>query len=164
MFLALSLVGAILSAAGAFGYAHYSRISAAADKRDLQFKLEKFELALNKNTEEIFRAMKIKADVWTPIQVNSVPPGADYLLLLFRSDKGRVSGKVRVQGSQNEAWFSTTVNDTIPVTVANLWIQAEKSYKSPTVIEFTIMEKTDETATLSILTAGWVYRRGREPH
>jgi hypothetical protein len=165
VFLILSLAGAIMSAAGAFGYAHFSRISSAADKLDLQLKLDKFEAALNKNTEQIFRAMKIKVDVWTPIEVNSVPPGVtDYLLLLFRSDRGRISGKVRVVGSQNEAWFSTTVNDTIPVSVANLWMAAEKSYKSPTVIEFTIVERTDEAATLTILTAGWVDSRGREPH
>lgn len=108
--------------------------------------------------------MNIKADVWTSIEVNSVPPGvSDYLLLLFRSDRGRISGKVRVQGSKSEAWFSTTANDTIPVSVANLWLPEQKHYKSPTIIEFAIIE-TDAAATLTVLTAGWIDSRGREPH
>src|SRR5262249_15091796 len=116
-------------------------------------------------TDLIFEALNVTQDVWTAVKIDSVPPGvADYLLLLFKSNKGRISGKVRVQGSSHVAYFSTTTNDTLPVAVPNLWVPQENQYKIPTVIEFAITEKTASDATISIFTQGWVDRRGREPH
>ena len=109
--------------------------------------------------------MNIKRDLWQSVTIDSVPPGnTDYLLLLFKSDRGRISGKARVKGSENEVSFSTTVNDTIPVAVPNLWLPDQKRYKSPTVLEFTVSEMTDTGATLTMLTNGWIDSRGREPH
>jgi hypothetical protein len=97
--------------------------------------------------------------------MKNVPAGVtDYLLLLFVSDKGRVSGKVRAQGSDKIAFFSTTVNNKIPVAVPNLWIPKDQQYKIPTILEFSISEATEANAILSILTQGWIDSRGREPH
>jgi|SRR5205085_4743196 len=78
-----------------------------------------------------------------------------------RSDSG---WEVRVKGSQIETAFSTTANDTIPVSVPNLWMPSEKQYQVPTVIEFAVTEITDAGATLTILTKGWIDSRGREPN
>ena len=135
------------------------------DKAELHARLEKFETTLNKNTEEVFRAMNIKREVWQSVTINTVPPGVtDYILLLFRSDHGRISGKVRVKGSQTETSFSTTANDTIPVAVPNLWLPEQKHYQAPTTLEFLVTQKTDAGATLTVLTKGWIDSRGREPH
>lgn len=54
LFLILSFVGAILSAAGALGYAKYSSISAAAEKMELQAKLDKFEPLLTRIRSRFF--------------------------------------------------------------------------------------------------------------
>ena len=78
-----------------------------------------------------------------------------------RSDSG---WEVRVKGSQIETAFSTTANDTIPVSVPNLWMPSEKQYQVPTVIEFAVTEITDAGATLTILTKGWIDSPGREPN
>jgi hypothetical protein len=176
VWIAVACIGAVVSALGGWGAAYVARTSAEADatasrvrlerdKADLNAKLEKFEAALNQNTEQIFKAMNIKRDVWQSVTIDSVPPGVtDYILLLFRSDRGRISGKARVQGAKAEVSFSTTVNDTIPVAVPNLWLPDQKQYKSPTVVEFALTEMTDAGATLTVLTKGWIDSRGREPH
>jgi hypothetical protein len=172
----LAFLGAVLSAAGGWGASYVARTSAEADaavatarlesdKAELNAKLEKFETALNQNTEPVFRAMNIKRETWLAVAIDSVPPGVtDYILLLFKSDRGRISGRVRVKGSQVETSFSTTVNDTIPVSVRNLWVPDQKQYQVPTVIEFAVTETTDAGAALTILTKGWIDSRGREPH
>lgn len=164
-FLAASLIGAMTSAVGAFGYAHFSSKASARDKAAVVEKLEKFQAALDKNTEQVFKAMNIKPDVWQSVTIESVPPGvADYILMLFRSDRGRISGKIRVKGSPVETAFSTTANDTVPVAIPNLWLPAQKHYQVPTILEYTITETTDAGATLTALTKGWMDSRGREPH
>jgi hypothetical protein len=80
------------------------------------------------------------------------------------SNIGRISGKVRIKGSQDVSPFYTTVNNTVPVAVRNLWVPAEGKYKIPTIMEFSITEKPTPDASLRIYTAGWVDSQGREPH
>src|SRR6266852_6956013 len=147
------LLGAVLSAAGSFGLAHYSAVASKKAQEELRADLS----TIKSQTDLIFNAVNVKPDVWTTVEINSVPPGVtDYLFLLFTADRGRVTGKVRVKGSEHVALFSTSVNDKIPVSVPNLW--RGTAYATPTVIEFAVSEKTDANAKLSVLTAGWVDR------
>jgi hypothetical protein len=119
---------------------------------------------VNQAVELVFQSAQLKQEVWTEIEMD-VPAGvADYLLLLFRSNVGRISGMVRIKGSQDVSPFYTTVNNTVPVAVRNLWVPAEGQYKVPTIMEFSITEKPTPDASLSIYTAGWVDSQGREPH
>lgn len=113
----------------------------------------------------LIRTNSLKKDVWAKLEMKNVPPGVtDYLLLLFTSDKGRITGKIRIKGSQETSTFSTTANDTIPVALRNLWIPDQRQYKVPTIIEYSITEKTDAKAALSIYTQGYINYRGAEPH
>ena len=94
-----------------------------------------------------------------------MPPGVtDYLLLLFASDKGRISGKVRIKGSPEVTSFSTTTNNRVPVALRNLWVPEENQYMVPTIMQFKITEKTETSSSLSIFTQGWIDTRGNEPH
>ena len=94
-----------------------------------------------------------------------VPPGVtDYLLLLFASNKGRISGKVRIKDSSEETTFSTTANNRVPVALRNVWVPEESQYKVPTILQFIITEKTSSDSALSIYTQGWIDTRGNEPH
>jgi hypothetical protein len=163
--------GIILSAFGGFGSYFFGKLNQAKTQnksdeiqRDLKAQIVKLQATFDAKTDLIFQALKVKEDVWIAVNTNTVPPGvAEYLLLIFKSDKGRISGKVRVQGSDNIASFSTSVNDTLPVAVANLWVPKEHQYKIPTVIEFTVTEKTAADSSLSIFTQGWIDSLGREP-
>jgi hypothetical protein len=164
--------GLVVSAIGGLGSYYFGKVEDAETQRkadetqhELKAQITKLQANFDAKTDLIFKALNVKQDVWTAVKIESIPPGvADYLLLLFKSDKGRISGEVRVQGSSNIAYFSTTTNDTLPVAVPNLWLPQEQQYKVPTVIEFAVTEKTTPDATLSIFTQGWVDRRGREPH
>ena len=98
------------------------------------------------------------------LEAETVPPTAAYLLLLFRSDKGRIDGKVRVKGSKNIAAFSTTANDTVPLAIQNVWSASAKKYNWPVTLELAVTEKTQSDAALSILTQGWIDDLGQEPH
>jgi hypothetical protein len=166
------LIGVMLSAAGGFGSFYFGKLEdrqgrkgASEAQLELKAQIAKLQNNFDSKTDQIFQAMNVRPDIWTAVEMNNVPPGVtDYLLLIFKSDRGRISGKVRVRGSENVASFSTTVNDTMPVAVANLWLPKEKQYKSPTIIEFAITEKTVADAKLSIFTQGWIDSRGREPH
>jgi hypothetical protein len=156
--------GVILSVFGTFGSYYFGKIEQANSQRksdevqsELKAQIAKLQVTFDAKTDLIYRALKVKEDVWTAVVTNTVPPGVtEYLLLIFKSDTGRISGKVRVQGSDNIASFSTSVNDTLPVAVANLWVPKEHQYKVPTVIEFTVTEKTVADSSLSIFTQGWV--------
>jgi hypothetical protein len=120
---------------------------------------------VNQTVELVFQSAELKQEVWTEVEMKDVPPGvADYVLVLFRSNIGRISGKVRIKGSQDVSPFYTTVNNTVPVAVRNLWVPAEGKYKIPTIMEFSITEKPTPDASLRIYTAGWVDSQGREPH
>ena len=169
------LAGIILTALGGYGSYHFGRHEKQeADRlanekqqalKDQIAQLQASTARMSSRVELIYRAAKIKEEIWTPIEMKNVPAGVtDYLLLLFQSDKGRVSGKVRIKGSEELYTFSTTANDRIPIAVRNLWMPEKGQYKVPTILEFLISEKTDATASLSIYTQGWIDTRGREPH
>jgi hypothetical protein len=132
---------------------------------NLRAQITALQRDFDSRTELIFQALGIKQDIWITVEMRNVPSGvADYLLLLFKSDKGRISGKVRIKGSESISYFSTTANSTIPVAVPNLWLPKDDSYQVPTILEFAVVQKTDSHSTLSVYTAGWIDTRGREPH
>lgn len=169
------LVGVLLSAIGGFGSYYYGKLEEQESKREsdkaqVELKAQIKELEANTSqisdkAELIFQALKVKAETWMDVEMKNVPPGiTDYLLLLFASDKGRISGKVRVKGSETVASFSTTINNRVPVAVPNLWLAKEDQYKIPTIMEFTVTEKTEPDASLRIYTQGFIYSRGQEPH
>ncbi len=169
------LCGIILTALGGYGSYHFGKIE-EKKKEEIASKEQnilKEQLAqLQSNTTDIQQMMELvyqesKAleEVWTEVEMKNVPPSVtDYLLLLFISDKGRIAGKVRVKGSEYISSFSTTANDKTPIALRNLWLPSENQYKVPTIMEFTISEKTEADSTLSIYTAGWIDTRGTEPH
>ena len=163
--------GVVASAIGGFGSYYYGKTEekekqakSEETQRSLESRLAKFQATFDAKTDLIFQALKVKQDVWISIETKTVPPTSAYLLLLFRSDKGRINGKVRVQGSENTSYFSTTANDTVPVAIQNLWISQERRYKTLIIIEFTVTEKTEPDSTLNIFTHGWIDDLGQEPH
>jgi uncharacterized protein YoxC len=169
------LFGVLLSAIGGFGSYYYGKLEERenkleSDKAQNELKSQIKELQTNTSqisnrTELIFQALNIKKETWVEVTMKNVPPGVtDYLLLLFASNAGRISGRVRIKGSRNESSFSTTANNHVPVAVRNLWLPKEGHYKMPTIMEFTVTEKTDPDATLSIYTSGWIDSAGQEPH
>lgn len=169
------LVGIILTAVGGYGSYHFGRREREeADRianekqkalRDQIAQLQATTEQMSGRVELIYRATKIKVETWMAVEMKHVPEGVtDYLLLLFQSDTGRVSGKVRIKGSEEVYTFSTTANNRIPVAVRNLWLADKKQYRIPTILEFLITEKTDADASLNIYTQGWIDTRGREPH
>lgn len=169
------LVGVLLSALGGFGSYYYGKLEEEKNKREsdvaqnelnAQIKdLQAHTSNISDKTELIFQALKVKEETWMEVEMKNVPQGvADYLLLLFASDKGRIIGKVRIKGSEHVSSFSTTANNRVPVAVRNLWVPKEGQYKTPTILEFAVTEKTEPNASLSIYTQGWVDSRGREPN
>ena len=169
------LVGIILSAIGGYGSYYFGKLEEAENKRtsaktqdELKAQITKLQAntsQINERTELIFQSLKVKAETWVEVEMKNFPPGVtDYLLLLFTSDKGRISGKVRIKGSEDISFFSTTANNKVPVALRNLWLPEEGQYKVPTIMEFIVTEKTEPDASLSIYTQGWIDTRGREPH
>jgi len=133
-------------------------------QRDLKSQIASLQAYLGKKIDLLIDAKNVKQDVWVAVKTDTVPPTAAYLMLLFKSDKGRISGKVRVQGSERIASFSTTANDTTPIAVANLWLPKERQYRMPIIVEFAVTEKTVADANLSVFTQGWIDDLGQEPH
>jgi hypothetical protein len=168
----LALAGLLLTGLGGFGAYYFGkredeRQQAASDRtqNELKAQLAALQASVTDRTELIFQALNIKPDTWMPVEMKNVPPGvADYLLLLFVSDKGRITGKVRIKGSDQICFFSTTANNRTPVAVPNLWLPKDQHYAMPTILEFAVTHKTEPDATLSIFTQGWIDTRGREPH
>ena len=169
------VIGVILSAIGTYGSYHYGKLEEAENKRqsDITENELKAEIkALRANTSQIndkaeliVQALKIQKEIWMEVEMKNVPPAVtDYLLLLFASDKGRITGKVRIKGSNDIYMFSTTANNKVPIALRNLWLHKEGQYKVPTIMEFVVTEKTDPDSSLSIYTHGWIDRRGQEPH
>jgi len=174
--------GIILTALGGYGSYHYGKEEERereriSDEKQRELKTQVSELqtrleAVQENTSEthktvnlIYQATKITEEEWTEVELKNVPPGVtDYILLLFASDKGRVSGKVRIKGSDEVYSFSTTANNKIPLALRNLWLPDKGQYKVPTIMEFAVTEKTEDDASLSVYTQGWIDTRGREPH
>jgi hypothetical protein len=167
------LVGVLISALGAFGSYHYGkqeerRASETAANREtaLNDQLAKFQTTLDTKTDLILKSVLVKPDntTWLSFTASMIPPGvADYLLLLFIADKGRISGKIRVKGSQSVSLFSTTANARNPVAIPNSRELGAAQYRVPTVLEYSITESTVPDAKLSILTAGFIDTRGQEP-
>lgn len=169
------LIGVLLSAIGGFGSYYYGKLEgeenrrkSEKDKNELKMEIRSLQTStsqINEKTELIFQALKVRGEVWMEVEMKNVPAGvADYLLLSFASDKGRISGKVRIKGSDHISTFSTTANNKTPVALRNLWLPESNHYKVPTIMEFTVTEKTEQDASLSIYTKGWIDSRGREPH
>lgn len=166
------LCGVLLSAIGGFGSFYFGKVeerqnreASSKTQTDLRAQIAQLQSSFDSKTELIFQAMNIKPDVWTEVKLHDAPSSvADFVLMLFRSDRGRISGKVRIKGSKNIAFFSTSSNSRIPVAVANVWDEKTKLYTDPSVLEFAVTEKTDNTATLSVFIAGWIDSRGQEPH
>lgn len=171
----VATAGVILTALGGIGSYYFGKIEQTEKDRKHEQEqstlrgqltaLQESSSQIKNQVELIYKATGLKDEVWTTVEMKNAPPGVtDYLLVLFGADKGRITGKVRIKGSQDSSLFSTTVNNRTPVAVRNLWIPTEAKYATPTVIEFLITEKTSPEASLSIYTAGWVDTRGREPH
>jgi hypothetical protein len=165
------VLGLILTGLAGYGSYHFGNIEQSVrDKKADELKNEISSLkAMTAKISEQFSLIyqsKVGDDVdWKELEMKHVPPGVtDYLLLLFTSDKGRISGKVRIKGSVEETSFSTTANNEIPVALRNLWVPEENQYRVPTVMQFMITEKTDPNSSLSILTRGYIDTRGNEPH
>jgi hypothetical protein len=106
--------------------------------------------------ELVFHSGKLSKDEWKEVTITAFPQDASYILLLFSCKQGFIIGRVRVKGSEDVSSFSTTVNDTIPVAVRNLWVSAEGRYKIPTIIEFSVHEKPTPNASLSVYTKGFL--------
>jgi hypothetical protein len=173
LFYVAIFIGALLVAGGSFGSSMVTRWSGQREKAALQAQLDtvqtqlqKFEAALDKNTTAVLQAAKITPDdQWQSVELNSVPPGvADYALMLFRSDRGRITGKVRMKGSKTETAFSTSANDKLPLAVPNVWDVGGGHYQIPTVLEYAVTQSTDPAGRLSIFTAGWIDFLGQQPH
>jgi len=113
----------------------------------------------------IYQSTTESDEEWHDLEMKHVPPGVtDYLLLIFVSDLGRILGKVRIKGSTEETSFSTTANNRTPVALRNLWIPLENKYKTPTIMQYMISEKTHPQSSLKIYTKGFIFSRGMEPH
>jgi hypothetical protein len=162
------VVGAFISALAAFGSHYFGRQEQAEQRK----KTEAAQAAVSAQLDRIasqndilLQNAQVTLDVWTEVEMKHVPDGvADYLLLLFVADKGRITGKVRIKGSADVSFFSTTSNSNVPLAVPNLWVPKLQSYKVPTILEFAVTQKTEPDAALSIFTQGWIDTRGREAH
>lgn len=160
----LAAVGAILAAISVFLSNFYGNREQEAYKRkaeitqnELKAKIEEFQVDTSKGMELIFEALNVKKETWMEVEMKNVPQGVtDYLLLLFKSDKGYISGKVRIKGTKDIYPFSTMANNDIPLAIRNLWLLKEKKYKEPIIMEFAVTEKTIQDASLKIFTAGWI--------
>ena len=123
----LIFVGVVLSGLAALGSNHFKGIAdkQKQDKSDqeqseLRSRIDKFQNTYEANTKLLFGALRVKDEQWVELKTETVPPTTAYLLLLFRSDKGRIDGKIRVKGSNSVTMFSTTANDTVPLAVQNV--------------------------------------------
>lgn len=167
----LMVSGIILTGLAGYGSYYFGNIEQSVrDKKadELKNQISSLKAETAKITEQnklIYQSI-VGDDVdWKELEMKHVPLGVtDYLLLLFTSDKGRISGKVRIKGSTEETSFSTTANNKVPVALRNLWVPEENQYRVPTVMQFMITEKTDPNSSLSIFTGGWIDTFGNEPH
>ncbi len=162
------VAGIIITAlAGWVSYRHGHRLAKEKDRiiRQHLEDLKAHTPGINKKRELILRVSAAPNEKWTEIILGTVPGAvADYILMVFTSDKGRVSGKVRIKGSHEEYPFSTTANDCFPVVIRNLWVPETRQYKVPVVLEWIITEKTEVDASLSMWTEGWIETHDRESH
>ena len=103
----------------------------------IQKNLQKIEVPTKGNFDEI---------KWLEKVINEVATGmTTKILLLFKSSNNRITGKVRVKGTNDEYLFSTTVNNLNPI---NLDIPLDCNY--PIIIEYSITDQVNPKAILSI--------------
>ena len=162
------VVGIIVTALAGWASYCYGHRRAKEKDRIISQHLEDLKThtpGINKKRELILRVSAAPNEKWTEIILGTVPGAvADYILMVFTSEKGRVSGKVRIKGSHEEYPFSSTANDSIPVVIRNLWVPETRHYKVPVVLEWIITEKTEADASLSMWTEGWLETHDRKPH
>ena len=119
--------GLLLAALGGFGHFYYEKKEQDAKDKAAESTISILESKLNKvqsNTAKIdliYQNTKPIEEKWTEVELKNVPDAvADYVLLLFSSNKGRILGKARVKGTNDIYSFSTTSNNTTPVAIRNL--------------------------------------------
>ncbi len=164
-------VGISFSAIGGLGSYLCGKFEADKTQQELKAEIKELRADTSKTRkllELIFEGPNVKKETWMEVEMKNVPQGVtDQLLLLFKSDKGIISGKVRIKGSKDIYLFSTIPNDHIPLAVRNLWLPNEGKYKEPTIMEFAVTEKTEPDASLKIFTAGYIQDLGKpfgKPH
>ena len=83
------------------------------------------------------------------------PAIADYVMLIFKSTGGRISGNCRIKGTDVIYPFSTDVNDKIQLAVKNKWQEEKGNYTEDPFLEYEIIQKSQDMDTLKIFTAGY---------
>ena len=172
VFQIVTLLGIFITAIGGFGSYYYGKLEEEtykekADKTQDELKAKIVALQagtskIDKRMELIFEALKVKEETWMEVEMKNVPQGVtDFLLLLFKSDKGTIGGKARIKGTKEIYPFSTIANNDIPLAVRNLWLPNEGKYKDPIIMEFAVTEKTVPDASLKIFTDGWIDDLGK---
>lgn len=169
------VIGIFITAAGSFGSYYFGK--SEQEIKDIEHKKENVNLKSQVNSllamttkiaeqnDLIYSSTVVNNEEWHDVEMKHVPDGvADYLMLLFASNTGRITGKVRIKGASEETTFSTTANNQVPVALRNLWIPEINQYQTPTIIQFMISNKTHKEASLSIYTQGWIDTLGTEPH
>jgi flagellar basal body-associated protein FliL len=164
-------VGVLLTAGGGLGSYYFGKredekkeVQSAAAQTKLQKRVNALQGKLSQiqsNTESIdqkisliFKSSETKKNKWNEVKV-SAPVFADYIVVLFRSSSGDISGNARIRGTKEIYPFSTKVNNRLPLAVHNLWLQDKKQYMSNPILEYEITETSDEKNTLSIFSAGY---------
>lgn len=170
-------IGVFLTAVGGLGQYYLGKLEsekkdrdAAVAERKLQDKLNALKVNLVNIEQDTSSLTSIKQTVdtillqssdkagvgWKEIEMIKVAvwfPGrsVDFMFLLFQSSSGIIRGNVRVKGADEIYSFSTDANTSLPVAIRNLWLQEKNQFQSFPVIEYKIMNKTDENATLNII-------------
>ena len=164
-------IGVFLTAAGGFGTYYFGKME--ADKKgkastaaqgklqnrikDLQKELGLIQAnttSIDEKISLIFESNEARKHKWNEVKVIA-PVIADYILLLFRSSMGKISGNVRIKGAKEIYPFSTLVNNKIPLAIHNLWLPDKKQYQADPTLEYEIVESSDEKDSLKIFSAGF---------
>ncbi len=164
-------VGVILTAAGGFGSYYFGnketarKEKEAADSQkklqyrinDLQNKLTSIQsstASIDQKISLIFKSDESATNKWIGVKVLA-PAIADYILLIFRSSAGKISGNARIKGTDTVYPFSTLVNERIPLAIKNSWLPDKKQYMTDPILEYEITETSDEKNSLSIFSSGY---------
>ena len=164
-------VGVILTAAGGFGSYYFGNKGTAKKEKDAADSQEKLQDRINdlqnkltsiqsstasidQKISLIFKSDESATNKWTEVKVLA-PAIADYVLLIFRSSAGKISGNARIKGTETVYPFSTLVNERIPLAIKNHWLPDKKQYMTDPILEYEITETSDEKNSLSIFSAGY---------
>jgi hypothetical protein len=129
-------------------------------EQNLQNKIETLQnttTSIAKNIGDIIIKTKENPDEqWHQINMIEVAPWfggevIDYIFLLFKTETGIITGKFRIQGSENIHPFSTQVNTTLPLPVKNRWLPERGHFQKMPTMEYMIVEKSNFNATLNII-------------